>query len=88
MSLLTDHASSWALAVSFNMSAVTHSYHTFVTETWKVFDHPVQGKGASNRLLPLRQGSTPVSQYAIDFHILAAESGWDEIALQSVSGQC
>ncbi len=50
----------------------------------KVFDHPVQGKEASNLLLSLHQGSAPVSQYTIDFCILTAESGCDEIALHSV----
>ncbi|KAJ8271735.1 hypothetical protein COCON_G00105940 [Conger conger] len=53
-------------------------------EMRKVFDHPVRGREASNRLLSLRQGSAPVSSYAVDFRILAAQSGWDEVALQGV----
>lgn len=83
MSLLSDRAAAWALAISTN-STITQSYTSFVNEMRKVFDHPVRGKEASSRLLSLRQGSAPVSQYAIDFRILAAECGWDELALQSV----
>lgn len=48
----------------------------------KVFDHPVQGKEASNQLLALYQDNNLVSQYALDFHILAAECGLDQAALQ------
>ncbi|KAF7640739.1 hypothetical protein LDENG_00018860, partial [Lucifuga dentata] len=48
----------------------------------KVFDHPVQGKDAAKRLLSLRQGSRSVAEYSIDFRVLAAESGWNEEALQ------
>ena len=85
MSLLSDRASSWALAVSSSTSTVTQFYPSFVSEMRKVFDHPVQGREASSRLLTLHQGSAaPVAQYAIDFRILAAESGWDDAALQSV----
>ncbi|KAF7640741.1 hypothetical protein LDENG_00018150 [Lucifuga dentata] len=48
----------------------------------KVFDHPVQGKFAAKRLLSLCQGSRSVAEYSIDFRVLAAESGWNEEALQ------
>ena len=46
----------------------------------KVFDHPIQGKEASSRLLSLSQGSSTVSQFAVDFRIL--ECGWGESASQ------
>lgn len=36
------------------------------------------------KLLDLKQGSDSVSQYANNFRILAAESGWDDSALQAV----
>lgn len=49
----------------------------------KVFDHPVHGREAKARLLPLRQGGSPVAQYAITFRITAAECGWDDKALQA-----
>lgn len=50
----------------------------------KVFDHPVQGKEASRRLLVLHQKSSSVASYAFDFCILVAESSWGGVALQAV----
>lgn len=48
----------------------------------KVFDHPVNWREATGRLLFfLRQGGQPVSEFAITFHILAAEADWDQKAL-------
>ena len=49
-----------------------------------VFDHPVRGKEASHSLLQLRQGSRSVASFAVEFRTLAAESGWNEEALQGV----
>ena len=54
-------------------------------EMRKVFHHPVRGKEASQRLLQLRQGSRSVAgSLAVEFRTLAAESGWNEEALQGV----
>ena len=50
----------------------------------RVFDHPVQGREASQRLLLLRQGSRSVASFAVEFRTLAVESGWNEEALQGV----
>lgn len=49
----------------------------------RVFDHPVKGRQAEGQLLDLRQGNLSVSQYAINFRILAAESGWGDAALRA-----
>ena len=37
-----------------------------------------------SQLLSLNQGRNSVSQYALDFHVLAAECGSDQVALQDV----
>ncbi len=51
----------------------------------RVFDHPVKGKDAVSGLLSLSQeGRNSVSQYALDFRILASECGWDRAALQGL----
>ena len=50
----------------------------------KIFDHPIQGKEASSQLLSLSQGSSTVSQFAVDFGILAGEYGWGERALEGI----
>ena len=84
ISLLSGKAAQWATALWESNSPACQSYDAFSNEMRKVFDHPVKGKEASKRLLALSQGSSPVAQYAVDFRILAAESGWDDEALQGV----
>lgn len=49
----------------------------------KVFDHPIKGRETESQLLNLRQGSQPVSQYAITFCILAVESDWNNCRLKA-----
>lgn len=83
-SLLSGKASQWASALWERESPICNSFLDFVSEMRRVFDHPVQGKEAAKRLLSLRQGSLSVAEYAVEFRILAAESGWDEVALQGV----
>ena len=63
---------------------VCSSLPLFTAEMREIFDHPLQGKEASSRLLSLLQGSSTVSQYSVDFRILEAACGWDERALQGV----
>lgn len=53
-----------------------------MSEMKKVFAHPVQRKEAATRLLTLHQGSQSVASYAIEFRILAVESGWNKVAIQ------
>uniref|UniRef100_A0A3P9LPJ3 CCHC-type domain-containing protein n=1 Tax=Oryzias latipes TaxID=8090 RepID=A0A3P9LPJ3_ORYLA len=84
MSLLSGKASAWAVALSGGNSPLCESLPLFTAEMLRVFDHPLEGKETSNRLLALRQGSGPVSAYSIDFRILAAECGWDEKALTGI----
>lgn len=84
VSLLSGRAAQWATALWERESQITLNYPQFVAEIRKIFDHPVRGREAANRLLTLRQGSRSVSDYAIEFRILAAESGWDEVSLQGV----
>lgn len=84
MSLLSGKASAWAIALANSDSPVCATLKSFTSEMQRVFDHPLQGKEASSRLLSLRQGSGSVSTYSIDFRILAAECGWDDKALQGI----
>lgn len=48
-----------------------------------MFDHPVGGRDAANRLFQLRQGNSSVAEYAVLFRTLAAESGWNMEALMA-----
>ncbi len=56
-------------------------YSSFTAEL-NVFVHPLYGKEAAKHLLSLRQGSRSVAEYSVEFHIIAAESGWNDISLQ------
>ena len=50
----------------------------------RVFDPPVKGKEAVSLVLSLVQVRNSVSQYTLNFHILATESEWNECGLQGV----
>ena len=82
--LLTGRARAWGAAVLNGSPLINSSYANFVTEMKKIFDHPVKGKDASQRLLSLRQGARSVAEYSVDFRTLAAESGWNDESLQGV----
>lgn len=84
MSLLTEQAAAWALAVSGQCPELCSDYRNFSEEMKRVFDHPVKGREAVSQLLELRQGSQPVAQFAVNFRILAVESGWNDSALQAI----
>ncbi|CAB1438218.1 unnamed protein product [Pleuronectes platessa] len=54
------------------------SAEAFATELKGMFDHPVRGQQAGQRLLKIRQGRLTVQEFVIHFQSLAAESGWNE----------
>ena len=82
LGLLKGSALTWGSAVWEEQSPVCQSYVAFIREMKKVFDHPVRGKEATRRLMSLRQGARGVAEFAIEFRTLAAESGWNNEALQ------
>ncbi|KAJ7990648.1 hypothetical protein DPEC_G00302570 [Dallia pectoralis] len=90
MSLLKGNALAWASVVWDNQSPISQSFICFTTEMGRVFDHPVRGSVAANRLLTVRQGSRSVEDYAVEFRITAAETGWNDEALQGAfkNGLC
>lgn len=82
VSLLRGKALAWAPALWDDQSPLLASYAAFTGEIRKVFNHQVQVK-TPQRELSLCQGSSSVAAYAVDFRILAAESGWNEESLQA-----
>ena len=82
LGLLKGPALTWGAAVWEEQSLVCQSYVAFTGELKKVFDHPVRGKEATRRLMSLRQGARSVAEFAVEFRTLAAESGWNDEALQ------
>ena len=83
VSLLAGRALQWAMATVANNSRLSTHYDEFLQEFQLVFDHPEDGRNAAARLHDLRQGTRTVADYTVEFRTLAAESGWDELALQS-----
>lgn len=84
MSLLTGQAAAWALAITNQQSDAITDYVRFTEEMKRTFDHPVRGRQAVSQLLDLQQATGSVSQYASQFRVLAAESGWGDSALQVI----
>ncbi|KAI4901477.1 hypothetical protein NFI96_000625 [Prochilodus magdalenae] len=76
ISCLTGKALDWATAV---WPSVEHgTYDQFLNEFKAAFDHPLDGRSQGELLLKLRQGARSVADYALEFRILAAGSGWNE----------
>ena len=48
-----------------------------------MFDHPSEGADAARRLHSIYQGNRSVADYTLEFRTLAADSGWDDVALRS-----
>lgn len=80
--LLRGKALAWAEARLTRSGSL--SSDQFQAELRTVFDHPDHAGNAAKRLLALRQGSQSAAEYAVDFHILAADVAWGEDALGSV----
>ena len=83
MSLLSGRALQWAIAAVGRNSRLATNYEAFIQEFRLVFEHPVDGTDAASRLHGIRQGTRSVADYTVEFRILAAESGWGDVALLS-----
>ncbi|KAK3566740.1 hypothetical protein QTP86_004452 [Hemibagrus guttatus] len=83
-SLLTGKAIEWAAAVWETDCLFQTSYTCFVKQLRDVFEYPAGGKDVSTRLLQLSQGRRLAAEYAIEFRTLAAQSGWNDVALKAV----
>ncbi|KAK3528609.1 hypothetical protein QTP70_005351 [Hemibagrus guttatus] len=84
MSLLTDRALEWALAVWDADPQIKASYDYFAGMIREVFEYPAGSKDISVHLMELCQGSEAAANYGIRFHTLAAQSGWNDTALWAV----
>ncbi|KAK3540361.1 hypothetical protein QTP70_029552 [Hemibagrus guttatus] len=84
MSLLTGKAIEWAAAVWETDRLFQTSYTYFVKQLRDVFEYPAGGKDVSTRLMQLSQGHRLAAFYAIEFRTLAAQSGWNDVALKAV----
>lgn len=81
ISHLTGRAESWATAEWSRKSVVCDSYANFTQTFTQIFQIFTPGREAARALVGLQQGRRGVSDYAVEFRILAAESGWNSSAL-------
>ncbi|XP_037554056.1 attractin-like protein 1 [Nematolebias whitei] len=84
-----DQCNALRWANSFMQSHVNPpaTYPQLLKEFRRIFDRPLQASNAVKRLLGLRQGRRPVSEYALEFRILATQTRWDELALQGAEAR-
>uniref|UniRef100_A0A3B1JYI4 Retrotransposon gag domain-containing protein n=1 Tax=Astyanax mexicanus TaxID=7994 RepID=A0A3B1JYI4_ASTMX len=83
ISLLSGRALAWATPVWENQPAVCATATLFAAALSWSFDLPARGEEAGTCLLNLHQHGRSVSDYAIEFCTLSAESGWNSSALVS-----
>ena len=53
----------------------------FTDSLRRIFDHTSPGREAARVLSKLKQGNHTVADYAIEFRTIAADSGWNSLAL-------
>lgn len=80
--LLSGRALTWAESTLSRGSEMNSSYSAFTEEFRRVFDHPSRGIDAASQLFSLSQASHSVAEYAVEFRIIASNSGWNDDALR------
>lgn len=83
-SLLTGKVFEWITAVWRDEGSAFPTYDSFMQRFSKVFDHPHEGKGESDRLLELTQGRRTVAKYAITFCTIAVQTRWVSDTLKTL----
>ncbi|XP_058605717.1 uncharacterized protein LOC131523388 [Onychostoma macrolepis] len=81
ISLLSGRALQWAQSLWQANASITTSLSAFIAHFKEVFGQTASELSVHDQLFNLRQGSSSVSVYALQFRTLAAASGWNETAL-------
>uniref|UniRef100_A0AAQ4QDU8 CCHC-type domain-containing protein n=1 Tax=Gasterosteus aculeatus aculeatus TaxID=481459 RepID=A0AAQ4QDU8_GASAC len=81
ISHLTGRAKVWATTEWSRASPSCQSLARFTETLRRVFDPTTSGRETARELNTIRQGMASVSDYAIRFRTLAADSGWNATAL-------
>uniref|UniRef100_A0AAY4BGE9 Retrotransposon gag domain-containing protein n=1 Tax=Denticeps clupeoides TaxID=299321 RepID=A0AAY4BGE9_9TELE len=78
---LTGCALEWVTPLVEQRDPICLSVPAFLDRLQIVFQGETGRRAASLQLMSLRQGNRSVSDYAIEFRILASDSGWTDAAL-------
>lgn len=83
-SMLTGRALEWITAVWRDDGNLFPSFDAFILKFREVFNHPLEGCAAGERLLELSQGNLTVAEYALNFRTLAAQLTWVSDMLKTI----
>lgn len=81
ISLLSRCALQWAQSLWQSDAQATNSLSSFISHFKEVFRQTASVLSMHDQLFSLCQGDDSVSSYALQFHTLAASSGWNETTL-------
>ncbi|XP_034074729.1 alpha-N-acetylneuraminide alpha-2,8-sialyltransferase isoform X1 [Gymnodraco acuticeps] len=81
LSHMSGRAAAWATAEWSRNSPICQSLNMFTQTLSRVFDHSSPSREASRVIMQIKQGQQRVTDYAIYFRTLAADSGWNTPAL-------
>lgn len=73
----------WAKSFWDANGPATHSFTKFCYHFREVFGQAAHSLSVNDQLLGLHQGQSSITEYALKFRTLTAESGWNETALMS-----
>lgn len=82
ISLLMGKALTWAIPIWNKGGEQISSYDSFLQLFHCVFDHLLEGPEIGERLLTLKQSNLSTMEFTLNFHTLAMDSGWNELAVK------
>ncbi|KAF7643372.1 hypothetical protein LDENG_00240450 [Lucifuga dentata] len=81
ISLLSGKPREWATREWNRNIPICQSHAQFKEKLVKIFGYSLPGREVARGLMFIKQGSKRVSEYAVEFHTLAADSVWNDSAL-------
>ncbi len=81
IALLSGRALFWARAIWNSQSSIINAFDAFSAHFREVFGLSTGSLSIADQLICLRQGTSSVSVYTLQFRTLAASCGWNEMVL-------
>lgn len=82
VSHLTGRAAAWAMMEWVRGAQICQNAQDFSQALSRIFDQMSPTWEASSALLSIQQGRRRVVDYAIEFHTLPTDSGWNEVSIK------